>query len=178
MSVRLDFDFIFLRLHHHSNSLISVATQIHSGRIVWVSGGIPSHADNWIFANCGLMAKLERRPGEMGLADKGYCGKAYSHFLTTPFKGITGKAEELFNRAISAVRITIERVNGVLKSFAILSSPFRNAIELHGIIFEVLCHFTNCRIRIQPLVLKVHRILRGKRVRFDLELSRRKRGLK
>lgn len=132
-------------------------------------------SDFQIMATFGLPDRVI--PGEKGLADKGYVGKSLKNYLTTPFKGKVCKEFELFNRAISAIRITIERVNGLIKAFGIMSIPFRNAYELHGTIFNVICQLINIRLEVRPLVKKIHRLLRGKSVEFDLESSRRRRGL-
>lgn len=154
-------------LHEQSDSssfccLLKVATQIHSGRIVWVSGGVPGVHDKKILTQCGLLNQL--LPGEKGLADKGYVGRDIEDRITTPFKGALTSDQEAFNRALSTIRITVERVNGLIKSFGILSQSFRHDIELHSMLFGVICDLVNLRLKIFPLTHRVHPLLQSRSV--------------
>ena len=115
----------------------------------------------------GFLERLRR--GEKVIADKGYVCAELSHQIVTPIKSRNlTENEELFNRAVSAVRILVERVNQLIKRFAIMSHVFRHDIVLHGVVFRVICHLINLRIELCPLVKKPHRVLRGLPVVFEL----------
>jgi hypothetical protein len=110
-------------------------------------------------------------PGEKGLADKGYIDTQLRDKLVTPFKGaLLIDEKRAYNRAISAVRITIERTNGILKSFSILRHAFRHGIPLHNIVFQVMCNITNLKIHLFPLVKKPHPCARPPFQLYDTSL--------
>lgn len=120
-----------------------------------------------ILRRYGLLKRL--LPGECGLADKGYVARDISHIIKTPIKGSNlSEAAKLWNRSVAAIRITVERVNGLIKGFAILSHAFRHNIALHGIVFQVVCQLVNLRMELFPLVRKVHPLLLGQPVRFKM----------
>ena len=146
---------------------LKVATQITSGRILRIAGGVPRKMDLEILKSSGLLELLD--PGEKGLAGKGYIDDTLLDKLITPYKGgnLTDE-KKVYNRAISSVRITIERTNGILKSFNILRDAFRHALPLHNIVFQVLCNLTNLHIHLFPLVKRPHRVLLGEPVRFSI----------
>jgi hypothetical protein len=144
-----------------------VATQITSGRIVRIAGGVPAVADVEILKTGGLLEAM--LPGEKGLADKGYVDAAINDRIIVPFKGsYLTQDEKLFNRCCSAVRITVERTNGLIKGFNVMRHAFRHGIIFHNLVFHVVCNLVNLRIRIQPLVKTPHRLLQGLPVNYDL----------
>lgn len=109
-------------------------------------------------------------PKERCLVDKGYIDHEYQHTLIFPFKGgqLT-KDQKLFNRALSSVRITVERSNRLFKNYHVLRDAFRgHNIALHHIIVEAIGKLVNVRIGVLPLVRRIHPILRGRKVTFDL----------
>lgn len=59
-----------------------VVTQIATGRIVRIDGGVPAKHDKKIYDESMLADSL--LPGEFGVADKGYVG---GQSLKVPFKG-------------------------------------------------------------------------------------------
>lgn len=101
---------------------------VSSGRLMWIAGGVPgSIHDIRLTKQLGLLDTIPR--GEKGLADKGYVGLDYETFLV-PVKlhhkqddgddvGNAGRnnrqvrglkvEERVYNRALSAIRIIVER---------------------------------------------------------------------
>lgn len=134
---------------------------------MWFSGGVPAVSDVKILELSGLLNKL--LPGERGLADKGYVKNSISDKIIYPFKAPnTEPGHLLFNRALSAVRILVERTNGLIKQFKILSVPFRHHIALHSTVFSVVCNLVNIRLNVFPLVKEPHKLLRGLPVKFTM----------
>lgn len=149
-----------------------VATQISSGRIMWISGSVPgSIHDKTVLDMFELCVHIP--PGELGLADKGYAGARTDKLLTmlkpqnpnqvdpngfynTPTFSIE---ERLYNRCISAIRIEIERVNGRLKRFQVLvHTRTRNKFE-HLAMFTVVANLVNMWNEVCPLRKELHPLL-------------------
>lgn len=134
---------------------------------MWFSGGVPAVSDVKILELSGLLNKL--LPGERGLADKGYVKNSISDKIIYPFKAPnTEPGHLLFNRALSAVRILVERTNCLIKQFKILSVPFRHKVALHATVFSVICNLVNIRLTIFPLVKEPHKLLQGLPVTFKV----------
>lgn len=97
-----------------------IGISIHSGDIVWASGGVP----------CGLYPDIKLAKelyvhfaeNEVTLADKGYRDQNYFKNPENPFeKRILARHETL---------------NGKLKNFAILSDRYRHPLKKHPIVFH------------------------------------------
>lgn len=138
----------------------TVATNLGTGEIVWIAGGIARSHDKKIFDECGLRELLIDE-GEMRLADKGYVG---AEQLYTPFKGndLTPQ-QELWNNCLSSVRILVERMNGRIKNFAAMQFwRGRNPLDgRHQAVFHVICNLVNISIQTNPLVFEVNDLLLG-----------------
>jgi hypothetical protein len=105
---------------------------IQTGHIVWINGPYPcgSFPDLRI-ARHKLIHHLV--PGEMFVADRGY--RDGGTYAMTP-TGYNTPGE----RMKSVVRARHESINGRLKKFKILSTPFRNKIDKHYMVFNSLVH--------------------------------------
>ena len=139
-----------------------LCTHVSSGRIMWISGGIPGSVHDYaLLQSSGLLEKIP--DGQRGFADKGYSGAPPDKLLVM-LKKIRGQPyldfdEYVFNKAVSALRIEIERVNGRLKNFGVLWRwRGRNRFS-HSVIFRVLCNIVNIQMEIQPMRKNVHPIL-------------------
>jgi len=105
--------------------------------------------------------------GEKGIGDKAYVSGDLSHRILTPFKSTQlSDDQKLWNRAVAAVRILVERINNHIKAFKILSTAFRHDITLHGTVFEVVCQLVNIRLSVFPAVKRIHPLLRGRPTQF------------
>lgn len=145
-----------------------VATHVSSGRIIWISGGVPgSYHDKRLFNNLGFVDYLPE--GERGLADKGYEGAG--GILITPLKAIRYPAcgnpnptlsleEKLYNRCIGAIRIETERLNGRLKRFNFLNHGRTRDRLLHRLYFIVIANLVNIWLEVCPLRKKLHPLLK------------------
>ena len=82
------------------------------------------------------------------IADKGYQGIKEIHEKSIhPVKRkknvpLSDK-QKTYNRIVSRLRFIIERVNGILKRFRILSSKYRNAPQNFTKIFTLICGLYN-----------------------------------
>jgi hypothetical protein len=119
---------------HKSNGLglrYELAVSIFGGDIVWVNGPFPcgDFADLSIF-RCGLMEELG--PNEMVEADNGYKGEKKKIRIKDDYNSSQEKSEK------GKVRSRHETMNARLKKFAILSTPFRHDLKLHGIVFRAV----------------------------------------
>ena len=99
-----------------------VATSILGGEICWVNGPFPCGAYNdWkIFKECGLKDCLE--PNERVEADDGYIAGAPEYTKTRSSVFVSKEAGRMRRR----VRARHEVMNGKLKAWKILSTPFRH----------------------------------------------------
>lgn len=148
--------------------VLVVATQISTGRVVWINGGVPAISDLEIAKRFNIFAQM--MPNERCLVDKGYVDVEYEHSLIFPYKGTLSRDQELFNRAIAAIRITVERSNRLFKNFRILKDAFRgHSMEEHHIIVETIGKLINVRIDELPLVRNIHPLLYGKRTTYKLK---------
>jgi hypothetical protein len=111
---------------------------IQTGHIVWVNGPYPcgSFPDLKI-ARHKLIHQL--LPGEMFVADRGYRDGGV-HAMTPTGYNTPGE------RMKSIVRARHESVNGRLKKFKILSTPFRNKLDKHYMIFYLLTNAVQIEI--------------------------------
>lgn len=129
---------------------------IVSGRIIRISGGVPSAHDKKIYDRGGI---LEAFPDELGIGDKGYQG---ARRLLTPKKkskrADLTEEEERVNKLIGTARITVERTIGRLKQFACFSTPWRAKLWKHDVFFRVIAQIINLSFDLQPLVKIPHAI--------------------
>jgi hypothetical protein len=104
-----------------------LAICIQTSHLVWVNGPYPcgSFPDIKI-ARDKLIPQL--LPGEMFVADRGYRDGGI-HAQTPTGYNTSGE------RMRSVVRARHERINSTLKKFKILSTPFRNEIDKHYMVF-------------------------------------------
>ena len=82
------------------------------------------------------------------IADKGYQGirKIHDnsiHPVKRRKKAALTELQKAYNRVVSRLRFVIERVNGILKRFRILSSKYRNSIENFITTFSLICGLYN-----------------------------------
>ena len=82
------------------------------------------------------------------LADKGYQGirKIHAnslHPIKRRKKVQLTESQRAYNLLISRLRFVIERVNGILKRFRILSSKYRNAPQTFIRTFSLICGLYN-----------------------------------
>lgn len=108
-----------------------LGVSIHTGWIVWTHGPFPAgdFTDLEIF-RLGLKAELA--PYEKVEADLGYCGDAKVRTPTDydnnqQWRWQKGKA-----------RARHETINGVLKEFKILSTPYRSSLTYHYLILNAI----------------------------------------
>lgn len=144
-----------------------VAANLESGRIMWIAGGIPGALhDSTLTRASGLLDMIPE--GELGIADAGYTGvdPRILHILKTqkvdegPVQGASFTLDEWhYNRAMAAVRIEIERVNGRLKRFQVLVHSRTRERYSHLIMFTVLANFVNIWIELHPMRVYRHPVL-------------------
>ena len=118
-----------------------------AGRLSFVSDGYSgSTSDQKVFMKSGIVRKL--RPGDIVMADRGFnvqdllaCHDV--HVVTPAFlrgKAQLTPAELAMSRSITRVRIHVERMIGLLKTFTFLrSSVDANYVCLLGDIFRAIC---------------------------------------
>jgi hypothetical protein len=121
--------FLFSKKKETTTLKYEVVTQIATGYILRISGGIPKRHDRKMQEDFGLLKILE--PWEKGIADKGYQGA--NENLMTPFKRRKGQQFpeycKIWNRCIASVRATAERTNALIKVFGALSKVWRGELE-------------------------------------------------
>jgi len=137
------------------NVKYTIACQISSGRICFVSGPDPgSHSDVVSFREGGLFSVCDRE--ELFLCDKGYQGQPR---CLTPYKKDQGALflppeQDAFNDVLSSVRILVECVIGRIKIFGITGGRGRfpcHNLEKHKTLFNVVCQITNLSLDFEPL---------------------------
>jgi hypothetical protein len=90
-------------------------------------------------------------PGEKLVCDKGYVGW---EFAITPIKGHWAglhQWEKDWNRAINSVRVDVERVINVIKTWDALRIPWRHDITMHPHVFNVCSNLANIKMRFEPI---------------------------
>jgi putative transposase len=121
---------------------VSIAT----GFIVWVAGGYPgSYHDLSVSRLSGLFEALLE--GELVLADKGYIGEPA---VVTPMRQPETDDEWDTNHELSSIRILVEHVNGRLKVFKCLTTPWRHELQLHAVVFHLICNIMNLEFTFHP----------------------------
>jgi len=115
------------------------------GLICWVNG---PHAGSKADITAYREERVEQylQPGEVILADKGYLGEAR---IVTPTKKPAGRDltedESVFNSLVNEKRIIVENTFAVAKEFRALSSPWRQQLWRHSIVFFVVCEIVNMK---------------------------------
>ena len=133
---------------NHTHSVKYECAVRVDGLFVWRTHAFPGSVhDIKIFQDGGLSDEL--LASERLIGDKGYIG---SDLIITPYRGRNLTEEQKdFNTSINKSRVLIERSFGRLKSFGILSKPFRNHLDKHEIVFDICLNLTNINIIFQPL---------------------------
>ncbi len=71
--------------------------------------------------------------------------------IITPYKGKNlNLIQQYRNFKLSQIRILIEHINEKLKIFQILCEPWRHDLDLHQVIFTVICNLINLEFQIHP----------------------------
>jgi len=121
--------------------------QIETGLICWLAGGVPGRVhDLQVSRQFGLFDML--LPGELLLADKGYIGE---DLFLTPMRQPEDEAEWDTNRDLSSVRDLVENVIGRVKVFQCTQQKWRHEIDLHLVMFEVVCNLANLEMMLHPM---------------------------
>lgn len=93
------------------------------------------------------------------IADKGYQGiKGIHEKSIHPIKRkknvpLSDK-QKTYNRLVSRLRFIIERVNGILKRFRILSSKYRNAPASFTNTFSLICGLYNFNVTYKKIIFR------------------------
>ena len=125
-----------------------VATSILGGDIVWVNGPFPCGMQNdfTIFNEYGLREMLDE--GERVESDDGYWGGVPEFVKTRSSPFVHDSAKDMRNK----VRARHEAVNGRLKIWSILRTPYRHArtgergLSSHQAVFFAICVITQIKI--------------------------------
>ena len=112
--------------HKTTGMNVQVACDLN-GRLAWISDPVPGHRhDN---AALELTNALDAPNSNKWLADKGYQGSG----MITPYKKKPGIKllpwQKEFNKAVNAVRSTIERVIAHFKNWEIMHTDYRRPLE-------------------------------------------------
>jgi hypothetical protein len=141
-----------------------VACSLSTDRIMWISGGISgAYHDTTLSRASGLLNIIPE--GELGLADAGYTGLdrrircVLRHEPDQYGRPSLTKEEWEYNRAVAALRIEVERVNGRLKRFQGLVHSRIRSRRSHRMVFYLLANFVNIWSEVQPLRAEKHPIL-------------------
>lgn len=96
-----------------------------------------------------IISKLQQ--WERALVDKGYLGLKQG---LVPIKGrwdLLPKWAQVWNSAIGSVRVDVERVINVIKTWDALRIPWRHDRALHPHVFNVCSHLANTKMRFEPI---------------------------
>lgn len=151
---------------HVTTIKYEVATQISTGRIMWVSGGGPGREhDNRVLRANGLLDHIPE--GEIGIADKGYRAADFGSKLMWPVfaKRVNGVpsltwGEHLYNFNLCSLRIEVERVFGRMKKcFTFLTHCRDHNLHRHRQDFMIIANIFNIMIEFQPMRANNHQNL-------------------
>lgn len=122
-----------------------------TGCLVWISGPAPGAMhDAQLSRNSGVLDLIKW--DELILADKGYQGLPQ---VLTPIKKPRGRDltadEKEVNYVIGSRRWIVEHVIGRIKNFACLSQPWRHALDMHHIVFFIICNIVNIDLKTRPM---------------------------
>jgi hypothetical protein len=87
-------------------------------------------------------------PGELILTDKAYIGETCFFY---PIKPAITTAELQFNSAISSIRETVEHTIHRIKIFGCVQQKWRHNLNLHPIVFKIICHALNIEFIAHPV---------------------------
>lgn len=125
-----------------------VGVHLSTGRIVWLVGGIPGSIHDMKMAQeNGILQQLLE--GEWILADKGYTSSNLP-FLT-PIKDPQTEEELQWNSFINQTRVIVENTYGRIKTFGSVKSNWRHNIDLHPLMFKVVCILVDIDLQCHPL---------------------------
>lgn len=144
-------------------------TALGSGRIKWLSGGVPGSIHDMELAKATGVFDIAPE-GEIGLADRGYAGAPPDRIMAVlkpqvfsdgPLVNVPCYTfeERVFNRVICSQRIEVERVYGRLKRFQVLWHSRMKDLTLHRMLFEVLANVVNIQIELEPMRKQTHPML-------------------
>jgi hypothetical protein len=122
-----------------------IGVSIHTGLIVWLSGGVSGAVHDLTIAKDGI---LKEHPDRLFIGDKGYSGHEN---IITPFKSPQTEAELQWNKILGAVRVSVEHTFGRIKSFHCLNTPWRHNILYHPIVFYVITNLVNFDLLFYPI---------------------------
>ena len=132
-----------------------IVMDLNTKLIICIAHGKGKEHDFKIFKESGLKLKEETEC----LADKGYQGINKIHKNSTiPIKKKKGKkldkAQKIYNKELSSLRISIEHINREMKIFRILSSRYRNRRKRLGLRLNLLAGIYNYaqKIRLESSV--------------------------
>jgi hypothetical protein len=124
-----------------------VGVDVENGRLVWVGGPVPGSVHDMKLAKLfGLLDNL--MDDEYILADKGYIGEWN---IITPVKNPQTLLEYILSHLISSLRWIVENVLARIKGFRCLSTKWRHSIDLHFIVFYVVCEIVNVDMINRPV---------------------------
>lgn len=131
------------------NLKYEVGLDVLSAKICWCRGPAPASYHDLNVARSDLLDQL--LPGEKVWADKGYRGE--SVFLVPFPHPPADNHQSEWNLVHSKMHFTrIERVNGRLKRWSILRSPYRGqSFDDHAMIFIVIAKLYNLELDRHPL---------------------------
>jgi hypothetical protein len=132
--------------------LYEVGVSLMQPEIVWCpwEKALPGSAvDITMARRTEVVSRLE--PWEKMLVDKGYIGLPSG---LVPVKGRWNSLPrwaQIFNSAVSSVRVDVERVINVIKTWDALRMQWRHDRSLHPHVFNVCSHFANVKMKFEPI---------------------------
>lgn len=127
-----------------------IAIGVRDGRIIWIAGPGPASIHDKLFTDTyGFALEMAKGAEHRNFLEGVFCDKGYVGLPPWAFHPIKGHpnyltpAEAQYNKTLSSHRVMVERVFARIKSFAILSEPFRGDHDLHGVYFRVICYLVN-----------------------------------
>jgi len=128
-----------------------VGVRIVDGNIVFCSSWYPgSYADITCLRHCDLLHRLTS--GELLLADLAFVGEdRVLHKIKRRRRGVSLTEDQRFyNFVISSFRAIVERTLSRLNVFQCLAQRWRQDIQEHDIIFQLLCRLVNIDLQYRP----------------------------
>lgn len=137
--------------HHRQHGIkYEVAVHVATGEIHWVLGGVyASFADITLTRNGGLLGHLLE--GEHMWADKAYSGEPQ---ILVPYRGRHSElpvASLIWNNFLARRRVLVENTFARVSRFACLQLSWRQALDKHVVVFNLICNITNLDLRLFPL---------------------------
>jgi hypothetical protein len=90
------------------------------------------------------------RNNEFILGDPGYIGEAK---VITPLRPtqIYSVSDGNLNRLLNHYRVIVENLNSRIKSWHCLTCPWRHSLDLHAVVFWLICQIVNVDIVFRPI---------------------------